>query len=307
MICTCNGAIANTGYLANAQKFGTPYGLLMVPLVANDGTRNSFDVSDPESLASQLLVMINNVDPSKRAYPLMGLENFVVEQATSEKVTGSNGSRFVTRAGITTLKAELWNTSQEFFTKVKDNCVEFGTFLVDTCGNIQGELIGDEFFPREVNHNSLDIVFQYASSSDVNKIMLEFDFDVRATNETQAFITADEFGVNNPCDSIGFLNVNFYITVVDSTNLTVVAVSDFGGITEKKPIRALIGSNFSISNTATEQSVTIVTVTETAPGTYAIVLDAQTPGDVGILGAFKASTNISVASYEGAPLSFIFA
>lgn len=310
MICTCNGAIANTGFLANAQKFGTPYGLFMVPLVANDGTRNKLDVSTPSTLGTQLLAMINNVDPSKRVYPLMGLENFVIEQATSEKVTGNNGSRFVTRAGITTLKAELWNTSQEYYAKVKDNCVEFGTYLVDTCGNIQGELIGDDFFPREVNHSSLDTIFQYASSADVNKIMIEFDFDVTATNDLQAFITADEFGANIPLKLKGLLNVNFEVTVTDETNLVVVATSDFGGITKRTPIRGLIGSNFSIRNTTTNASVTIDTVTErpTTPGTYDIVLDsAQTTGNTGTITAFKASTGIAMNGFEGVPQTLTFA
>lgn len=310
MICQCNGQIANTGLPTGLAEFGVIYGLYMVPLIANDGTRNGLDISTPTTLGTQLLAMVNNVDPSKRAYPLMGLNEVNPETATPEYQTFSNGTRKKLRDGIAKLSYQIVDVNEVYFGKIKDNCTEFGLYLVDTCGNVKGEVEGTKFYPRPVNAGSYSAMFMPRKDANVAYVQVEFDYDIISGDENQTLITYDEFGANVPSKLKGLIDVNFDVTVTDDTNLVVKAYSDFGTATQKLPVRGLLMANFTVRNTTGNTNVTLTSVTEstTTPGTYAVVLaSAQTTADDGTIDIFKASTGILMNGLEGRAKEFVFA
>ena len=302
MICQCNGQIANTGLPSGLAEFGVIYGLYMVPLIANDGTRNGLDISTPATLGTQLLAMVNNVDPSKRAYPLMGLNEVNPETATPEYQTFSNGTRKKLRDGIAKLSYQIVDVNEVYFGKIKDNCTEFGLFLVDSCGNVKGEVEGTKFYPRPVNAGSYSAMFMPRKDANVSFVQVEVDYDIISGDENQTLITADEFGANVPSKLKGLIDVNLEVTPVNATTLTVEAYSDFGTATQKLPVRGLLAANFSVYNVTTNANVTLTSVTEstTTPGTYTVVLaSAPTTGNEGTVDVFKASTGILMNGLEG--------
>jgi hypothetical protein len=172
-------------------------GLYIVPNVADDGTKNGLDVTSG-TVGADFLAMVQNADPSKRAYPILGLSNFVEEQGDTTFETDDIGRRNKIRDGIRTSKFEKRGVTTQFFGKVEKLCVDAGVYLVDECGNLRGTLDGDNLYPRTINVNSYDANFAITLAESASKVLFEFDYDFVTKDKNQYYIDSAAFNAFNP-------------------------------------------------------------------------------------------------------------
>ena len=303
--CICTGKMSNTG-IPDVKPFGVVKGKGFMPLVADDGTRNYID---PNSLTleADILAAVNNADPSKRLYLFNNIQNATAPEADPTFATTDLNERFLTAQGVTNVLWEQWGVSEQFFNKVESQCVSFGEYEIDVCGNLKGQLEADGFlYPRPVNKSSYKAKFQGATATSVSMVMFNYDYEYTTTDGDQWYIAAGAFGANNPLDLKSMIDVVLDITVDSATNLTVVASFDYGTANARKPWLGALLADFTANNLTTPAVIAIGSVTPTAvDGTYTVVIPAQTAADVCTLEAFRAATGTLLNGYEAEAVSFV--
>lgn len=305
--CNCQGKIGNTGY-PNVKPFGVTSAAFLMPLVANDGSINSIDLTASDFQA-EILAKLNHIDPSKRLYPFTELRNVTHEEADANYETADNGERFKTRDGIKTVSFEKWGVTEQYFNKVADNCVDFGIFLVDVCGNLKGQKEGDVLRPRPVNKNSYDAKYIDATADTGAKVMIQMDYRLITSDGDQWMLPASLFGSLSLLEVSGLIDVNFEIVdIVSANELVVDAFFDYGYAHEQTPWRSGLASNFSLKNVATNGTINVTNAVQspTVPGRYTLTVATVGAGTNVQLSCFKASTGNLTAGFEGKPKTFIY-
>jgi len=307
VICvSCDGKLSNTGIPAGAKPFGLVQGLYSVPLVANDGTRNKLDVTSG-TLGADFLAMVNNADPSKRAYPILGLSNFLEEQGDTTFETDDIGRRSKIRDGIRTVSFEKRGVTAQWFGKVQELCVEAGLYLVDECGNLRGELDGDDLYPRAIHTDSYDTNFMITLAETSSKVMFTMDYDFVTKDKNQYYITADAFVNANPLLLKGMIDVNLVASNITATSVDVKATFDYGPANDRIAFTGASASDFTLFNETTGLAVVVSGATESTgtPGLYTLTFLAQTAADVVEVDVFRAATVERVNGYEGVETTFV--
>lgn len=275
--CNCDAGLANTGRPGCVPLQSVTSKLIMVPLMANDGTLNGIDLSAPLPTWSSL---INESDASKRWFPLPAFENVEMPKADSQFEEANSGRMAFLRQGKRSFAGELWGDDSTPTMLGKLNagrCVQFGVYIVDVNGALIGSKVGGYLYPIPVDEQSFDPKWMVATDSTVQKIMVGFDFDRLFDDSTMYMITATEAGINFNSLS-GLIDINVVNDVVTTTTLTFDAVLDYG--TALNPIKAqgLVSGDFTLTNTTTTLAVS-VTAVENTPGNYTLTYVAQTNGD----------------------------
>lgn len=275
--CNCDAGLANTGRPGCVPLQSVTSKLIMVPLMANDGTLNGIDLSAPLPTWSSL---INESDASKRWFPLPAFENVEMPKADSQFEEANSGRMAFLRQGKRSFAGELWGDDSTPTMLGKLNagrCVQFGVYIVDVNGALIGSKVGGYLYPIPVDEQSFDPKWAPATDSTVQKIMVGFDFDRLFDDSTMYMITSSEAGINFNSLS-GLIDINVVNDVVASTTLTFDAVLDYG--TALNPIKAqgLVSGDFTLTNTTTTLVVS-VTAVENTPGNYTLTYTAQTLGN----------------------------
>lgn len=275
--CNCDAGLANTGRPGCVPLQSVTSKLIMVPLMANDGTLNGIDLGAPLPTWSAL---INQSDASKRWFPLPAFENVEMPKADSQFEEANSGRMAFLRQGKRSFAGELWGDDSTPTMLGKLNagrCVQFGVYIVDVNGALIGSKQGGYLYPIPVDEQSFDPKWMVATDSTVQKIMVGFDFDRLFDDSTMYMITSSEAGINFNSLS-GLIDINVINDVVTTTTLTFDAVLDYG--TALNPIKAqgLVSGDFTLTNTTTTLAVS-VTAVENTPGNYTLTYVAQTNGD----------------------------
>ena len=303
--CNCNGQIGNTGF-PNVKPFGLTSGVFLMPILASDGTRNGFDLTSND-LAQDLLDAINNPDPSKRLYPFNNLRNVTHTEADPNYETADNGERFKTRDGVKTVTFECWGVNEQFYAKVADNCVNFGVFLIDVCGNLKGQKEGTDLYPRPVNRYSYDAKFIDATADAGTKVMIQMDYSLVTNDGDQWMIPAETFSPYSALELQGMIDVNLAIEVIASTQISIRASFDYGTAIKQLPWSGASISDFSLLNNSTGVVVPISSFAENPyePGFYTVTFSAQTALDQILVNGFKPATGNMLNGFEVKPASFL--
>lgn len=303
--CNCKGRIGNTGY-PGVKPFGVTAGLWMMPILANDGTRNSIDLTSND-IAQEIIDAINNPDPSKRLYPFNNLRNVTFDEADPNFETADNGERFKTRNGIKTISFEAWGVNEQFYKKASDNCVNFGVVLVDVCGNVKGQKEGTKLYPRPVNQYSFFAKYMDATSDTGAKVMFSMDYSLITSDGDQWMIPASLIAPYSALDLLGMIDVTFDITVNSATEIEFQANYEYGNAVEQLPWRGALLADFALYNQTTQTAVTPSAVVESSvtPGLYTLTLPAQTTGNVVALSAFRAANGNLINGFEGEATTFV--
>lgn len=305
--CICTGNMQNTGY-PDAKPFGVVKGKIFMPLVADDGTRNGIDLTSL-TLEADILAAVNNADPSKRMYIFNNIMNASAPEADPTFATTDLNERFLTANGVTNVLWEQWGVTEQFFAKVQGQCVSFGEYEIDVCGNLKGQKEGTVLYPRPVNKGSYKAKFQGSTATTTSMVSFNYDYAYTTSDGEQWQLPASVFGVNNPLELKGMIDVNLDITVDSTTELTVVASFDYGYAQIPSGPIAWTGAllaDFTAANLTTPAAISIVSVTETATvGTYTIVIPIQTTLDDCTLKAFRAATGTIINGYESATTAFV--
>lgn len=277
--CNCNAGLSNTGRPNCLPIQSVTSKLIMVPLVANDGTLNYIDLTAPLPTWNDL---INEADASKRWFPTPIFENVELPKADSQFEEANSGRMVFLRQGKRSFSGELWaeDSSPTLLSKLQNNrCVDFGVYIVDVNGNLIGSKVGTALYPIPVDNPSFDPKYMFATDSTTSKIMVAFDFERLFDEGTMYMITPTEAGVNFN-DLNGLIDVNFANVGGTGGNLNFTASFDYG--TALNPIiyqGANVPADWVLVNVTLATTLTISSVTESTPGTYQIVYTGASSGD----------------------------
>ncbi len=286
--CNCASGLSNTGRPNCVSLQSVTSKLIMVPLVANDGTPNFIDLSAPLPTWADL---INEADASKRWFPLPNFENVELPKADSQFEEANSGRMVFLRQGKRSFAGELWaeDSTPTLLGKLQNNrCVDFGVYIVDVTGNLVGSKVNGGLYPIAVDNPSFNPTFTFATDSTTQKIMLGFDFDRLFDESTMYMITPTEAGVNFN-DLNGLVDVNLINNSISTTEITFDAVLDYGTALNPIKFTGAVSGDFALYNNTTAATVSI-TVVENLPfeGNYTATFTAQTAGDLLILSVDKA-------------------
>ena len=280
--CACNVGLSNTGRPNCVPIFGITSSLILVPIYANDGTKNGIDLSTALPIWSNL---INEVDASKRWFPLPEFENVELPKADSQFEEANSGRMVFLRQGKRSFSGELWaeDSTPTLLGKLQvSRCVDFGVYVVDVNGNLIGSEVGGYLYPISVDNQSFDPKFAFATDSTTQKIMLGFDFDRLFDESTMYMITVEEAGVDFTTLE-GLKDVNLIGLASTTTVATFSAKLDYGTALNKiKYVGADQLADWSITNVTDNVTFAPDSVTENPDGTYSLnfATNPATSGDV---------------------------
>jgi hypothetical protein len=286
--CNCNAGLGNTGRPGCVPLQSVTSKLIMVPLKANDGTLNGIDLTAPLPTWSDL---INEVDASKRWFPLPAFENVELPKADSQFEEANSGRMAFLREGKRSFTGELWgdDSTPTLLGKLKaGRCVEFGVYVIGVNGNLIGSKVGNYLYPVPVDEQSWNPTFMFATDATVQKIMLTFDFDRLFDDSTMYMITSTEAGIDFNTLS-GLIDVNLDIIGQSSgVSIQVKATFDYGTALNPILLQGVTGlTEWSLYDVAAQSVFGNPTgVSESPAGVYTL-LAALNSGDDYILSVVK--------------------
>lgn len=292
--CDCNAGLSNTGRPNCVPIFGITSSLIVVPLFANDGSKNGIDLSASLPTWSSL---VNEADASKRWFPLPAFENVELPKADSLFEEANSGRQVYLRQGKRSFMGELWaeDSTPTFLGKLaKSRCVDFGIYIVDVLGNLIGSESGGYLYPIPVDNPSWDPKFAFATDSTTQKIMLGFDFDRLFDESTMYMISVEEAG-QDFTQLEGLIDVNLLSYVAGASAITFTAKLDYGTAYNKILYKgATATADWLVTNVTQSTSFAPTAVTENPDGTYSLDISGNpaTAGD-------ELKTEIAKNGYEG--------
>lgn len=285
--CCTSGSTGNTGLPNGIKPFGDVVSVVLVPILANDGTLNKIDTTLP--IGTQVLAGLNNKDASKRWYPYTGLDTFTEEEAEATTVTNKRGLNAVTRRGVRSVLFEKWDVNEQFYKKTKANCQEYGIYLVDVCGNLKGRKNGTSLYPMAVYRPSSHSIFMGATAETTSMVRYTFQYsDVDGANDDRWMLTKDELGID--MNSVrGLIDVSMTLAKLDATSMTVLATFDYGTAKTLIPYQGAVTADFTLKDDA--GATVTVTAVEVGNGQYTLNMTAVP--DEGTLSVYKAGTAVT--------------
>ena len=286
--CLCGTGMNNTGLVNCIKGFKKTTGFLIVPILANDGFRNSINLSPGINLQNK----VKHTDPSSRFYPVNDLKDVELPTAESRFETAKDGSKFKLADGIKSFKAVIYEGGSMFASKLQGvSCEKYGVYLYDIDGNLRGIKEDDELYPIEIG--GWDTIFMDATDDNVSKIQIQFDFDILLKISRYWVLSSTDLGVN-PNTLLGLVDANLTEVSSGATSTVLTISSDYGSGLTALPIVGLTTADFSAYNDTDAASVS-VTVAEstTIDGEYTLTYTTQTVAD-------KVTIKVLPASgYEG--------
>jgi len=275
--CNCTQGLANTGRPNCIPIQSVTSKLIMVPLYANDGTRNGINLSTVIT-GTTWSALVNNADASKRWYPTPYFENVELPKAESKFEEANSGRMVFLRQGKRSFSGELWadDSSPTLLGKLQGNrCVDFGVYIVDINGNLIGSKEGGFLYPIPVDNPSFDPIYTFATDSTVSKIVVKFDFDQLFDDGTMYMINPTE-GLIDFNTLTGLLDVN--MTNISNTASARVfkAFLDYGTALNLIKFTGGVLADFQCITVSTGVTFAVTSVVENAaiPGQYTLTTTA---------------------------------
>lgn len=292
-LCSCGVSLQNTGTPSCIPIRGVTKQVILVPLVANDGTENQIDPSVTLNKAF-FDALINNEDDSARWYPVGPFKNVTTERADPIKETFEDGSSVFIRQGVRNFSGMILKGGPELLSQLNSNrCSSFGAYIVDAEGSLTGKVKNDDGFlyPIEIQAASFNGKLVYSTDTTTEKIMLNFEYGVDEKDEDLRTIMATSITGINLSTVKGLTNA--YVTVVScgQTSMVIDVYNKYGNFISGSPVEGLLVGDFAssvtgtgskIRNTTDGADVTITSVTEstTVDGRYTLAYSSQTVSDV---------------------------
>lgn len=284
--CLCGEGMNNTGLATCLPAFKKTTGVLFVPLFANDGTRNKIDMSTTIDMTAH----IQNIDKSKRFYPIQDLKDVELPVADAKFKTYKDGAKRKLADGIRSFKATMPEASSVLIGKLQGvSCSKFGVYLIDIDGQLRGIKSGTNLYPVEIG--GFNAMFKDATDDEVNEGMIEFDFDILLKVAQFWILSATDLGVN-PNELSGLVDANLTEVSSGATSTVLNISSDFGSgvATNPAPIVGLVTADFSAYNDTDLASVTLtVAESTTVDGQYTLTYTSQTVADLVTIKVLPAS------------------
>lgn len=272
--CSCGGTLGATGIDGCIIEFKTTHNFILMPLRKADGSLNFIDLSTPATLGSTLKTLTGNTTPAlERLYPLPFSENVTREKGERLTESAPSGNIYNIQDGLRQNHAEFWgaNGNFRFLEQLeKFGCSEMGFFSVDIMGTLEGwktSPADTKLYPIPVMKNTYDAMYQYATDTSIQKVMLDFNTR-RNFDETKIYyITEADLGYP-ATDLVGLIPCNIAVSNITSTGITATITKAGMSALSQKPLTGLLLANFTLQDLTGGAPVTITTVTESASGVY---------------------------------------
>ena len=284
--CLCGEGMNNTGLATCLPAFKKTTGILLVPIFANDGTRNSIDMSTTIDMSAK----VNHLDKSKRFYPIQDLKDVELPVAETKFKTYKDGSKRKLADGVRSFKAVMPEISSVLIGKLQGvSCSKFGVYLVDIDGQLRGIKDGSLLYPVEIG--GFDAIFKDATDDEVNEGMIQFDIDILLKISKFWILSTTDLNVN-PNELNGLVDATLTVGAITSTGVSISVNSDFGSgvATMYAPIVGLLLADWTLTRTDTNADVPLTSVTEGVDGVYALVYTAITGSTVPLKAKIVASS-----------------
>jgi hypothetical protein len=294
--CKCDSGLSNTGTPNCVTLQSVTSKLIMIPLEDSTGAKNYLDLTTAPTIAS-INILINEVDATKRWFPLPQFEKVELPKADSTFEEAPSGKKVFIKQGKRSFSGEIWNGANQLLGKIQDNrCVEFGVYIVDVTGNLIGSKVGTKLYPIPVDNQSFDAQMMYATDTTAQKIMVSFDFYRLFDESSMWLITGNELGGDfNAFD--GLLDIVPSKISSTTTTLVIDANLDYGTAINPIKVLGLLVGDFTLKNTTTGAAIAIsaistgsgananrytLTIASQVLGTL-VTLKIQKTGYVGVL------------------------
>jgi hypothetical protein len=290
--CNCGLGGANVGIVKCPSIIRKSVGLILVPIYANDGVRNSVTLTS--AVPFDLSTLIKNVDPTKRGYPLLDLKNVAISRSDTQYRTFTDNSKEKTQEGIYSYSAMVAGggvPSKLVKNLVDLGCDQLGIYIVTKDGKLVGYEDGNEMYPIAIE--AFDPYYMFATDEGESGIMIQLDLD----NDFQAgllYQLPPAYFTSNLLEVVGLYNAVFTELVVSTTSIEFSVSHEYGEGRKIQNIKGLLTADFTLFNNTTDTAVTITTLTETPNEKYTASFVAQTVAD-----KLTLSTVISSTNYEG--------
>lgn len=292
-LCSCGVSLQNTGTPNCIPVFGVTKQLILVPLIANDGTENSIDPTDTLNSA-YVTALINQADDSKRWYPVGPLKNVAGERADALMETFEDGSKVFIRQGVRSFTGLVLKGGPELLNQLNSNrCSSFGAFMIDSNGSLYGKVKNDDgmLYPVEIQADSFYNKLMFTTDTTIQKIMISFEFGIDERDEDLRMILSSSFTGVNLANVRGLINAYVSVVSTGQTSMVVDVYNKYGDFINGSPVEGLLIADFAssvtetgskIRNTTDGADVTLTTVTESTlqAGRYTLAYTSQTVSDV---------------------------
>lgn len=292
-LCSCGVALQNTGVPSCVPIFGVTKQLILVPLIANDGTENCIDPTDTLDSA-YFTALLNNADDSKRWYPTGAMKNVTGERADPLMETFEDGSKVFIRQGVRNFSAMILKGGPELLSQLNSNrCSSFGIFFIDADGSLYGKVKNNDglLYPVEVQASSFYGKLVFTTDTTIQKVMLSFELGVDEKDEDLRMILSSSITGINLAKVSGLINTYVRVVSTGQTSMVVDVYNKYGDFINGSPVEGLLVADFAssvtgtgskIRNTTDGADVTLSSVTESTSqaGRYTLAYTSQTVADV---------------------------
>lgn len=294
--CSCGSGNGNTGLPQCISNLGITIGNGIQQMVADDGTRNGYDLS--ASLGTKFVDSLTDTDVTKRMYPLRDFKNMDFPKEDTQYATNTDGSKTFLREGIQSFTAELHDVPAGFDSKLQNmKCKNNGVWGFSVEG-AYGMLVGTMWYP--ININSFAPTFKMRTPAAPQMEMVAYDWDGTANAGQLWLVPWADLGTTYEA-MLGLLDANFEeqaapVAALGSTTVEVRVTTDYGaGLLTSQTVDGLITADFILYENGVDVTVASGFVaTETVDDKYTGVYTQQT------VGASMSLELVLSSGYEGA-------
>jgi hypothetical protein len=284
-VCKCDVSLGNLGTTPCNAGDGVEVGMLMQPMFDITGARNFIDVTDVALLTQAFWDdKINDIDQTKRLYPLMDLLEPSNVRGADEYQTFANKAKYRTIAGIREFKAFIPEVDSVYLGKLKQaGCTKFQVYLIGSDGQIIGNgAVDGKLYGIKVNNKSFSPVKKNATNTTIQGVDVSFEFATDEKDEDLRQITAEELQGVDVLGFSGLLDVNATFTAITATSFVMDLSFDYGSVVKKQPMVGVTTPDVTLYNVTDASSVSSVVVTPNllVKGNYLVTFPSQTSADV---------------------------
>lgn len=294
-VCDCNSGMSNTG-VGCSTIMRDVYGLVLVPIYANDGTRNGITLSSATLDQTYFDALVNQTDVSKRWFPVAtedGLKD--AEQVRENPVfkTFTDGSKEFIRQGSKPFKGYITgrNATPTYEGKLNAaRCLAMGVYKIDRGGNLIGSISSDGLilYPIAIDSQSFNAVYGEATP-DKNNAMIEltFDFSLTELDQSLKMISCNEFDNYSAFQLRGLIDVCPVFSNITTSGVRVKLKTEYGTPLNPTTDKGLVAADFAFYNETASSAIGIVGTggsfveDPTAPGNYDIEFDTADQPSIG--------------------------
>lgn len=281
--CICGTGPADSGVSKCKAAMDVTKAIYAVQRIANDNTPNGIAVGTVLN-AAFWTALINHTDPSKRFYPITGLDNVENLRADSIVQTTSGGRNIRITEGVRAFQGDLIGSDPKY-KAVLDSwaCADMMIYTVDKSENVWGQESADgtTLDGMPIDSNTIDAKFGFTTDSTLQFNQLNFEFSESMKDEKIGYFAANEITGIDLLTQQGLMDVNTTVSLETTTSFTVTMVENYGTAKTKNAVQGyLIGDFTLVEVTPTPGPIVITTVVESAPGVYDFVIPVETSLDV---------------------------